>query len=292
MMEIAESIQTLRAVRKRWREEKYTVGFVPTMGNLHDGHLSLLQKSRELTDKTVCSIFINPLQFDKAKDLERYPKTMDDDIAGLQDHGADLLFVPTTEMIYPHGDAKPTTISVPGIAELLEGKHRKGHFTGVATVVCKLFNLVEPDVAVFGEKDFQQLILIRQMVADLNFPIEIIGAPTIRSPEGLALSSRNGYLTAKQRDQASEIYRSLKECVESLRAGERDFAKLESHAMERLSTAGFSPEYFTIRNVVNLQPASETDDAEALIVLTAAGLGKARLIDNMQVADNSSTGRL
>ncbi len=285
-MEIADSIQSLREVRKRWRDEQCTVSFVPTMGNLHDGHLSLLQKARDLADKTVCSIFVNPLQFDRAKDLENYPKTLDEDIARLQEHGADLLFVPNTEMIYPHGADKRTTISVPGIADLLEGEHRKGHFTGVATVVCKLFNLVEPDIAVFGEKDFQQLTLIRQMVDDLNFPIEIVGSPTIRSPKGLALSSRNGRLTDRERDQAIEINRCLTECIESLRNGERDFAKLESHAMERLSTAGFSPEYFTIRNVADLLPARETDKADALIVLTAAGLGNVRLIDNMQVAES------
>ena len=286
-MEIANSIQTLREVRKRWRDEQCTVGFVPTMGNLHNGHLSLLQKARELTDKTVCSIFVNPLQFDQAKDLERYPKTMDDDIARLQEHGADLLFVPNTEMIYPYGAEKRTTINVPGIADLLEGRHRKGHFTGVATVVCKLFNLVEPDIAVFGEKDFQQLTLIRQMVEDLNFPIEIVGSPTIRSPEGLALSSRNGNLTEKERVQASEIYRCLKDCIASLRDGIRDFEKLESLAVERLSAAGFSPEYFTVRNVADLLPARKTDNADVLIVLTAARLGDVRLIDNMQVAESS-----
>jgi len=262
-MEIAESIEALREIRNRWRDERLKVGFVPTMGNLHEGHLSLLHKARELCDKTICSIYVNPLQFDRAKDLENYPKTLDRDIEKLKTLSTDLLFV----------------------TDSLEGKHRKGHFTGVATVVCKLFNLVQPDVAVFGEKDFQQLLLIRQMTADLNFPIEIVGAPTKRTPEGLALSSRNGYLAEEELKQAPEIYRSLKDCVESLRAGACDFQKLESAGMQRLSATGFSPEYFKIRNTTDLKPARETENPDAWVVLVAAQLGTTRLIDNMQVAE-------
>ena len=286
-MEIAKSIRALREVRNRWRNEQCKVGFVPTMGNLHDGHLSLLHKANELSDKIICSIFVNPLQFDRANDLKRYPKTLEDDITKLQALGTDLLFVPDTEMIYPYGLDKSTTVTVPGISDSLEGKHRRGHFTGVATVVCKLFNLVQPDIAVFGEKDFQQLLLIRRMTEDLCLPIDIVGSPTARTPEGLALSSRNGYLTDKEREQAIEIYRSLKDCVALLRAGNREFENLESIAMQRLSEAGFSPEYFKIRNVVDLQPARKTDNADAWIVLTAAKLGNTRLIDNMRVAETS-----
>jgi len=286
-MEIAESIEALREIRNRWRDKRLKVGFVPTMGNLHDGHLSLLHKARELCDKTICSIYVNPLQFDRAKDLERYPKTLDRDIDRLKTLSTDLLFVPDTTLIYPNGSEGRTTVKVTGISNSLEGKHRKGHFIGVTTVVCKLFNLVEPDIAVFGEKDFQQLLLIRQMTTDLNFPIEIVGAPTKRTPEGLALSSRNGYLTKKELEQASEIYRSLKDCVESLRAGMCDFKKLESAGMQRLSAAGFSPEYFRIRNTTNLKPARDTENPDAWVVLVAAQLGKARLIDNMQVAEPS-----
>lgn len=285
-MEIAESIKALRDVRRRWRDEQCKVAFVPTMGNLHDGHLSLLHLANELADKTVCSIFINPLQFDRAEDLEHYPKTMKDDIAGLQSLNTDLLFVPTTDMIYPYGAVSRTTVNVTGITDSMEGKHRKGHFTGVATVVCKLFNLVEPDIAIFGKKDFQQLLLIRQMTEDLNFPIEIVGSPTKRTPEGLALSSRNGNLTDGEREQATEIYRTLKDCIASLRDGDREFEALEARAMQRLSAAGFAPEYFRIRNIATLKPPNKTDDAESLVVLTAAVLGKTRLIYNMRVADS------
>ena len=254
------------------------------MGNLHEGHLSLLRKARELCDKTICSIYVNPLQFDRANDLESYPKTLDSDIESLKTLSTDLLFVPDTGLIYPNGTEGRTTVNVTGITDSLEGKHRKGHFTGVATVVCKLFNLVEPDVAIFGEKDFQQLLLIRRMTADLNFPIEIVGAPTVRTPEGLALSSRNGNLTEEELKKAPEIYRSLKDCVASLRAGERDFERLESAAMQRLSAAGFSPEYFRIRNTTDLKPANKTENTDQWVVLVAAKLGKTRLIDNMQVA--------
>ena len=284
-MEIAESIEALREIRNRWRDERLKVGFVPTMGNLHEGHLSLLHKARELCDKTICSIYVNPLQFDRAKDLENYPKTLDRDIEKLKTLSTDLLFVPDTALIYPNGTEGRTTVNVTGITDSLEGKHRKGHFTGVATVVCKLFNLVQPDVAVFGEKDFQQLLLIRQMTADLNFSIEIVGTPTKRTPEGLALSSRNGYLAEEELKQAPEIYRSLKDCVESLRAGACDFQKLESAGMQRLSAAGFSPEYFKIRNTTDLKPARETESPDAWVVLVAAQLGTTRLIDNMQVAE-------
>ena len=286
-MEIAKSIRALREVRNRWRNEQCKVGFVPTMGNLHDGHLSLLHKAHDLSDKIICSIFVNPLQFDRANDLKRYPKTLEDDITKLQALGTDLLFVPDTEMIYPYGLDKSTTVTVPGISDSLEGKHRRGHFTGVATVVCKLFNLVQPDIAIFGEKDFQQLLLIRRMTEDLSFPIDIVGSPTARTPEGLALSSRNGYLTDKEHVQAPEIYRCLKDCVASLRAGVCEFENLESVAIQRLSKAGFTPEYFKIRNVADLKPARKTENADEWIVLTAARLGKTRLIDNMQVAETS-----
>ena len=286
-MEIAKSIETLREIRNAWRNERCKIGFVPTMGNLHDGHLSLLHKARELCDRTIGSIYVNPLQFDRPEDLENYPATLEEDIAKLQELGTDLLFVPDTKMIYPHGTDNRTTVDVHSITDTLEGKHRKEHFTGVATVVCKLFNLVEPDVAVFGHKDFQQLLLIRRMTEDLNFPIEIIGSPTARTPEGLALSSRNGYLTDEELEKASEIYRCLSDCVASLRAGARDFKKLESTAMQRLSAAGFLPDYFKIRNTVDLQPATDADNPDTWVVLVAAKIGKARLIDNMRVAEGS-----
>ena len=284
-MEIAKSVAALRKVCNQWRDQGCKVGLVPTMGNLHDGHLSLLTKARELCDKTICSVYVNPLQFDQANDFEQYPNTLEQDIVALQTLGTDLVFVPDTSMIYPNGTENRTTVNVPGITDSLEGAWRDGHFTGVATVVCKLFNLAEPDVAVFGEKDFQQLLLVRRMTEDLNFPIEIVGSPTIRTPEGLAMSSRNGRLSNKERRQASEIYRTLKECVKSLRNGAKEFEQLELAARQRLTDAGFSPDYFSIRNTTDLEPAGANDNIDSWVVLVAANLGDVRLIDNMQVAE-------
>lgn len=284
-MEIAKSIAALRKVRNQWRGDGYKVGLVPTMGNLHDGHLSLLKKARDLCDKTICSIYVNPLQFDQANDFEQYPNTLEQDISALKALGTDLVFVPDSSMIYPHGTENRTTVNVPGITDSLERAHRDGHFTGVATVVSKLFNLVEPDVAVFGEKDFQQLLLVRRMTEDLNFPIDIVGSPTIRTPEGLAMSSRNGRLSDKERQQAPEIYRTLKECVQSLRNGAKDFEQLELAASKRLTDAGFAPDYFSIRNTTDLEPARANESIDTWVVLVAANLGDVRLIDNMQVAE-------
>ncbi len=284
-MDIVDSIEAMRALRKTWRDAGQTVGYVPTMGNLHDGHLSLLDRARAQCDRTICSIYVNPLQFDQSKDLERYPRTLEEDMEKLRALGADALFVPSDTMIYPRGMAHATTVDVPGITDILEGAHRRGHFVGVATVVCKLFNLVQPHVAVFGEKDFQQLLVVKRMAADLNLPVEVIGAATSREANGLARSSRNGYLTDTERDKAAEILRTLRAVAHALQQGEREFAELERSAAQRLADAGFEPDYVTVRSTLDLEPPHDDEGPDAWVVLVAAQLGKARLIDNLRVAD-------
>lgn len=283
-MDILNSIEALRSTRRAWREAGLSVGFVPTMGNLHDGHLSLLSLARARCDRTICSIYVNPLQFDRAGDLDRYPRTLDEDIDSLKSLGADALFVPDDSMIYPRGMAHATTVDVPGITDILEGAHRSGHFVGVATVVCKLFNLVQPDVAVFGEKDFQQLLVVKRMAEDLNLPVEVVGAPTAREKSGLARSSRNGYLTEQERTHAALIYRELCSCADALRAGERDIIGLERRHTRTLADAGFKPDYFTVRSTLDLETPHADEKPEDWVILVAAQLGKARLIDNLRVA--------
>lgn len=285
-MEVLASITSLSLRRKTWRDKRLTVGFVPTMGNLHDGHLSLLELARERCDRTICSIYVNPLQFDQGADLDRYPRTLEEDTESLKSLGADVLFVPNDSMIYPRGMAHATTVDVPGITNILEGAHREGHFIGVATVVCKLFNIVQPHVAVFGEKDYQQLLVVQRMAADLNLPVEVVGAPTARNEHGLALSSRNGYLSDAERARASNIHRELQACAKALKQGERDFAALEIRHSRNLADAGFKPDYFTVRNALNLElPGADEDDGD-WVILVAAQLGKARLIDNLRVSES------
>ncbi len=284
-MDILKSIDEMRAKRKAWRAEGQTIGYVPTMGNLHDGHLSLLDLARTRCDRTICSIYVNPLQFDRTGDLDRYPRTLEEDIEKLEALGADALFVPDDSMIYPRGMAHATTVDVPGITNILEGAHRSGHFVGVATVVCKLFNLVQPHVAVFGEKDFQQLLVVKRMAEDLNLPVDVVGAATAREPSGLARSSRNGYLSDTERAQAAEIYRALCACAQALRDGEHDIAALEKKGIRRLADAGFKPDYFTVRSTADLESPHDSESADDWVVLVAAQLGKARLIDNLRVID-------
>lgn len=279
-----DSIEALREVRHQWRREDKRVGFVPTMGNLHNGHLSLLNKARENADKTICSIYVNPLQFDRPGDLSNYPRTLEDDIAKLEEIGADLVFCPTDEHIYPRGMEHATTVDVPGITNVLDGAHRPGHFVGVATVVCKLFNMVQPHLAVFGEKDFQQLLVVRRMTADLNLPVEIIGAPTAREPHGLAMSSRNNYLTAKEREHGGWLYKTLCAGAEQLQAGRHDYRAIEAEQEQKLSELGFEPDYYSIRRTLDLEPAREGDKIDELIILVAAQCGKARLIDNLPLS--------
>jgi len=276
-MQIHHTIESLRSARA----QAGRVAFVPTMGNLHAGHAALVEKAAQRADFVVASIFVNPLQFGPNEDLDNYPRTLAADQEKLLAAGCHLLFHPDVAEIYPHGMGDQTRVSVPGVSEGLCGASRPGHFEGVATVVTKLFNMVQPDLAVFGEKDYQQLAVIRALVQDLNMPIQIIGAPTQRAEDGLALSSRNGYLSDEQRAAAPTLYRGLQTIAEELRRGARDYARLIETAQAQQRTAGFIPDYLEIRNAVTLRPA-QIDDRH-LVILTAAQLGSTRLIDNLVV---------
>ncbi|ARS50404.1 pantoate--beta-alanine ligase [Ectopseudomonas hydrolytica] len=280
-MNTVKTLRELRAAVAQARAEGKQIGFVPTMGNLHAGHASLVQIAAQRADFVVASIFVNPLQFGAGEDLDKYPRTLAADQEKLLAAGCHLLFHPDVAEMYPHGMGDQTRVTVPGVSEGLCGASRPGHFEGVATVVTKLFNMVQPDLAVFGEKDYQQLAVIRALVQDLNMPIQIIGAPTQRAEDGLALSSRNGYLSAEQRAVAPALYRSLQSIAEALHHGARDYARLIETAQTQQREAGFTPDYLEIRNALNLRPA-QLDDRH-LVVLTAAHLGSTRLIDNLLV---------
>jgi len=266
---------------RTWRARGQRIAFVPTMGSLHAGHGDLVTRARKLADHVIVSIFVNPMQFGPNEDFAQYPRTPDEDTLLLSKLGADALFIPDAADIYPQGYEQSTFIDVPALSDILCGAFRPGHFRGVATVVAKLFNLVAPDVAVFGEKDFQQLTIIRQMVADLCMPIEIVGAPTTREPDGLAMSSRNRYLTPQDRAAAPAIYNALKTARQRLQAGVRDFSAIEQAAGEALVAAGFKLDYFSVRDAANLQ--APTLATQEFVVLTAVRIGKARLIDNVRV---------
>jgi pantoate--beta-alanine ligase len=254
---------------------------VPTMGNLHDGHMSLLRKARECGEYVVATIFVNPFQFGENEDFHGYPRTLDPDLQRLEAMACDLVFVPKVEDVYPRGAEQATRVEVPGLGAILCGRHRPGFFRGVATVVNILFNMVRPDAAVFGEKDFQQLLVIRRMVEDLRLRIEILVGETVREPDGLAMSSRNAYLTPAERKLAPLIYRELDKARETLRAGERDYEGVCLEARNTLGSAGFKPDYFEVRRAADLELPRSADDE--LRILTAAWLGKARLIDNVAV---------
>ena len=279
-----DTVTTIAAVRARvrgWRREGLRIAFVPTMGNLHAGHVSLIEAARQRGDRFVASIFVNPMQFGPNEDFAHYPRTPQQDERMLAAAGYSLMFTPEVGEIYPHGAERATRVEVPGLSRMLDGEFRPGHFEGVTTVVAKLFHIVEPDVAVFGEKDFQQLTIIRRMVAELCVPVEIVAAPTVRDADGVAMSSRNQYLTAAERALAPRIYATLEQAAVRLRSGEADFASIERAGVQALTQAGFAPEYFAVRQAADL--ASPTPAARALVVLTAARLGKARLIDNVQI---------
>src|SRR5215469_12165459 len=280
-MDTVTTIAAVRAHVRRWRGEGLRVAFVPTMGNLHAGHVSLIEAARRHGDRFIASIFVNPMQFGPNEDFAHYPRTPAQDARMLADAGCDLMFMPDVVEIYPNGSERATRVEVPGLSNILDGEFRPGHFEGVATVVAKLFHIVEPDVAVFGEKDFQQLTIIRRLVADLCMPIRIIGAPTVRDHDGLAMSSRNQYLTAAERALAPQIYVALEAAAARIRAGDVDFASIERAGFHELERTGFRPEYFSVRKAADLSPA--TPQARELVILTAARLGKARLIDNVQV---------
>lgn len=279
-MQVVSNIEQLRATISEWRRAGLRIGFVPTMGNLHNGHLELVRRAREQADRVVVSIFVNPLQFDRAADLDAYPRTLEQDCERLGEL-AELVFTPTPELMYPHGQQQQTKVVVPGVSEVLEGALRPGHFDGVSTVVCKLFNLVQPDVACFGEKDYQQLALIRKMTADLNLPIDIIGVPTVRADDGLALSSRNGYLTEAERALAPMLAATMNWLAERLTAGERNLEQLAADGSARLNDAGFRTDGIDMVDADTLLPLNE--HSRAVVILMAAFLGKARLIDNRVV---------
>ena len=276
-----KTVRELRAAVARARSEDKRIGLVPTMGNLHAGHAALVTKATQRCDFVVASIFVNPLQFGAGEDLDSYPRTLAADQEKLLEAGCQLLFAPSVEEMYPDGMAGQTLVSVPGVSEGLCGGSRPGHFDGVATVVTKLFHMVQPDLAIFGEKDFQQLAVIRKLVRDLNLPIQIIGEPTVRAADGLALSSRNGYLNEEQRAVAPQLYQTLSDIAAALRRGESDHATLLDGARARLTAAGFVPDYLEIRNPLTLSPATSAD--RQLVILAAARLGAPRLIDNLFV---------
>ena len=278
-MNTVKTVLELRAAVARARGEGKRIAFVPTMGNLHEGHVALVEKAGQRADFVVASIFVNPLQFGPNEDLAKYPRTLVADQEKLVAAGCQLLFHPDVEEMYPHGQEGQTRVSVPGVSEGLCGGSRPGHFEGVATVVTKLFNMVQPDLAVFGEKDFQQLAVIRTLVRDLNMPIQIIGEPTVRAEDGLALSSRNGYLSAEQRAAAPALYRTLQQLTSAIRDGNRDFAQLIEAGQASLVSAGFRPDYLEIREASSLRPAQANDTQ--LVILGAAFMGTTRLIDNL-----------
>jgi len=279
-MQVIQTITALRAQVKAWRQQNLSVALVPTMGNLHEGHLSLVKRAQTSVDRVIVSIFVNPLQFDDASDLDAYPRTQQDDIQKLIAMDCDVAFTPSAEVMYPQGMDEHSVVSVPGMDDKLCGKHRPGHFDGVATVVSKLLNMAQADIAVFGEKDYQQLILIQKLAADLNIETTIVGHETQRERDGLAMSSRNQYLTQSERVKAGNIYKVLCGVAEKLTNEEHiDFEKLESDAMAQLDELGFQTEYVEIRNAVDL--ALATSDDKSLRIFVAARLGKARLIDNI-----------
>lgn len=280
-MLIIETLPQLRLQIRRWRQEGKRIALVPTMGNLHDGHMKLVEEAKAAADVVVVSIFVNPMQFDRADDLARYPRTLQEDSEKLNRRKVDLIFAPAPADIYPQGLDTQTFVDVPGISTMLEGASRPGHFRGVATIVSKLFNLVQPDVACFGEKDYQQLALIRKMVADMGYDIDIVGVPTVRAKDGLALSSRNGYLTAEQRKIAPGLSKVMNSIADKLRAGERDTEELLAIAATELNEKGFRADDLQIRDADTLLELSNA--SKRAVVLMAAWLGQARLIDNIQV---------
>jgi pantoate--beta-alanine ligase len=263
-----------------WKRVHERVAFVPTMGNLHAGHIALVRHASTLAQRVVVSIFINPLQFGPNEDFERYPRTLEQDLERLRPEAADVLFLPETALLYPRPLEQMTRVAVPGLTDILCGAARPGHFTGVATVVCKLFNLVQPDVAVFGDKDWQQLAVIRRMTQDLNLPVAITGHATVREPDGLAMSSRNGYLSPEERARAPCLYRTLQRTAGLLQAGRRDYTVLEADATVALDAAGLKADVVNIRRAEDL---GNPEPGARLIILGAAWLGKTRLIDNLLV---------
>ncbi|HCT41507.1 MAG TPA: pantoate--beta-alanine ligase [Moraxellaceae bacterium] len=279
-MKTETTITGLRGALRAARKTGKSIAFVPTMGNLHDGHITLVKAAKRRADVVVASIFVNPTQFGVNEDFDKYPRTLPADSAMLADADCDLLFAPDAREMYPDGRSQHTSVSVSvsGITDVLCGASRPGHFTGVATVVCKLFNIVQPDMALFGEKDYQQLAVIRCMTRELCFPVEVIGVPTVRADDGLALSSRNGFLSADERQQAPLIFQTLSNLRSAIESGQRDYTMLAQAARSHLDKCGFVTDYMDIRRQ-DLADASPDD--KALVILVAARLGATRLIDNL-----------
>jgi pantoate--beta-alanine ligase len=276
---IVHTVSELNAVLEPWRRARETIAFVPTMGNLHAGHVTLVDQARELGECVVVSIFVNPLQFGPKEDFEKYPRTLDADCKLLKKAKVDVVWAPSLQDMYPGGYPPATAVSVTGtLGEILCAPFRPGHFTGVATVVNILFNRVAPQVAVFGEKDYQQLAVIRQMVGDLGLPIRVVGAKTLREDDGLAMSSRNQYLSAEERKRAARLHETLQWVAGGLRAGRRDYAALSQEGQARLVKGGFNPQYLEVRTGDLDAPDEKTRE---FVVLTAAFLGTTRLIDNV-----------
>ena len=276
-MKTLNTTAELRAALATERQLGNSISFVPTMGNLHAGHMALVEHARQVSDCIVSSIFVNPMQFSQNEDIDAYPKTLAADQKLLEERGVKYLFAPTAREMYPQGVS--TQVQIPVLSNLYCGASRPGHFVGVATICAKLFNIVQPDIAVFGEKDFQQLTIIRQMVRDLCIPVNIIGVQTGRAEDGLALSSRNGYLSDEERQIAPALHQTLRKAADKIKAGERNYADVENCAQQQLREAGFTPDYFHVVNKETLDTAAFAD--KDLIILAAAQLGKARLIDNL-----------
>ncbi len=280
-----DTIHAIPALRERiagWRARDESIALVPTMGNLHAGHLSLVEAAQSRAGRVVVSIFVNPMQFNDKDDFAAYPRTLEEDRRLLQDHNVDLLFLPEQAALYPKGLGATTRVEVPGLSGVLCGAFRPGHFVGVTTIVCMLLNIAQPEMALFGEKDFQQLLLIKRMVRDLHLPVRIIGMPTMREEDGLAMSSRNRYLTPEERSRAPLLYQALRRARDIIRNshGGCDFRALEDDSMNLLREDGLRPEYFSVRRASDLALAGPDD--RDLVILAAAWLGKARLIDNLR----------
>lgn len=282
-MTICQNITQLRTLLNEWRNNKEAIAFVPTMGNLHEGHLSLVEIAQQKASRVVVSIYVNPLQFSPGEDFASYPRTLEEDLKKLQDTGVDLVFTPNTQMIYPNGELQSTFVEVPVLSHIIEGECRPGFFKGVATVVLKLFNMVQPDYAVFGEKDFQQLLIIRQMVKDLNLPVEIIGAVTRREADGLAMSSRNNYLGSSNREKSRLLSATLIDFRYQIEQGV-EIELAEKNCVKMLENHGFMVDYVTLRETARLDKVSGSDIVanKELIILAAAKLGATRLIDNIK----------
>jgi pantoate--beta-alanine ligase len=278
---VINSKQELDEQLIEWRHNDEHVALVPTMGNVHAGHISLVDLAREHAERVVVSIFVNPTQFGDGEDFEDYPRTLERDKRHLQKAGADVIFAPDVETMYPFGVENATTVSVPRLTENFCGASRPGHFDGVTSVVARLFALVQPDVAIFGQKDYQQQLVIRYMAQDLNWPVQVLTGETVREDTGLAMSSRNQYLNDEQKQTAASLYEILQSAGTELQSGKRDYDRLESEAVEKLTQLGFEVDYFAIRRAQNLE--SPDRDCDELVVLAAAHLGDARLIDNVVV---------